>query len=375
MDNVRAGGRQPLKAALHRDQGYTAIAMLNALPNPVLLVAGDGRIMHVNHAAEPFFATGAVHLCQMRLAEVLPFGSPLLDLVSQVRESAVSMSEYDLDVGTPKAGARTVNATVSPIADLPGSVLLFLQETSIANKMDRQLLYRGAARSVAGMAAILAHEVKNPLSGIRGAAQLLEQGAEGGDRELTRLICDEADRIVALVDRMEMFSDKPIERAGVNIHEVLERARRVAENGFARHVRFLERYDPSLPHAHGNFDQLVQVFLNLVKNAAEAVPDPGGEIAVSTGYRHGIRVAVKGSRERLRLPLEVIVSDNGPGIPEDIRPYLFDPFVTTKRTGSGLGLALVAKIIGDHGGIVEFESLPRRTLFRVLLPIHEEAAG
>jgi two-component system nitrogen regulation sensor histidine kinase GlnL len=236
--------------------------------------------------------------------------------------------------------------------------------------MDRHLTHRNAARSVTAMAAMLAHEVKNPLSGIRGAAQLLEQDADESGRELTQLICDETDRIVALVDRMEAFSDhRPIDRDAVNIHEVLDRVRKIAQSGFARQVRIGEDYDPSLPPVHGNRDLLVQVFLNLIKNAAEAVPNSGGEITIATAYRHGLRLAVPGSETRQHLPLMVSVADNGPGIPEDLKAQLFDPFVTTKRNGTGLGLALVAKVIGDHGGVIEFDSQPRRTVFRVFLPV------
>ncbi|MCG8695358.1 MAG: ATP-binding protein, partial [Minwuiales bacterium] len=219
-------------------------------------------------------------------------------------------------------------------------------------------------------AAMLAHEVKNPLSGIRGAAQLLEQNAPAEDRPLTHLIRDEADRICALVDRMEVFSDGgPVDRKPINIHLVLDRVRQLAQAGFGRHVRFIEHYDPSLPPVHGNRDQLVQVFLNLVKNAAEAAPESGGEIRLSTAYRHGVRLAIPGSKDRVRLALEVSVADNGPGVPEDLRPYLFDPFVTTRAGGTGLGLALVAKIIGDHGGIVEADNARRGAVFRAHLPV------
>jgi two-component system, NtrC family, nitrogen regulation sensor histidine kinase GlnL len=247
---------------------------------------------------------------------------------------------------------------------------VLLQQRSIADKIDRQLTHRNAARSVTAMAAMLAHEVKNPLSGIRGAAQLLEENATPPDRELTRLICDEADRICALVDRMEVFSDRrPLERGPVNIHEVLGRVRLVAQNGFARHVRFVEDYDPSLPPVHGNRDLLIQTFLNLVKNAAEAAPHRGGEIQLATAYQHGVRLAVAGSDERVHLPLVVSIIDNGDGVPEDLRAHLFDPFVTTKHHGTGLGLALVAKVVGDHGGVIEFDSQPRRTVFRICLPM------
>jgi two-component system nitrogen regulation sensor histidine kinase GlnL len=218
------------------------------------------------------------------------------------------------------------------------------------------------------MAEMLAHEVKNPLSGIRGAAQLLEQGASEGDRELCQLIQDEADRIRKLVEHFDMFSDRPIERAEVNIHEVLDHVRRIALSGFAGALRISQDYDPSLPPVWGNRDQLVQILLNLVKNAAEAVDPREGEIALTTAYHHGVRIAVPGSRERVHLPLQVTVRDNGPGIPEELRATLFEPFVTTKRGGKGLGLALVAKLVADQGGLIECDSRPGRTVFRLSLP-------
>ena len=255
----------------------------------------------------------------------------------------------------------------------PGTIVLVFQDASAARALDRQLAFRGAARSVTGMAAILAHEVKNPLSGIRGAAQLLEASVDESDRELTVLIRDEADRIRALVDRMEAFSEKPIARAAVNIHRVLEHVRKLAQSGFAEDIRFRESYDPSLPPVWGNRDQLVQVILNLVKNAAEATAGMAHpEIILSTGFQHGMRIAVPGSTERVDLPLYVAVRDNGPGIPEDIRPHLFEPFVTSKASGSGLGLSLVAKIVGDHGGLIEVDSKPGRTEFRLHLPVVSE---
>ena len=349
--------------------------LLAALPHPILVLAEDERVIYANTAAEVFFEASQALLKRQRLEEIVAFGCPLAALVREVRRTECTINEYGVGIATPKAQTqRIVDIHSGPLPESPELTLVMLQQRSMAQMIERQLTHRAAARSVSGLAAVLAHEIKNPLSGIRGAAQLLEPGLSDDDRLLAELICTETDRIKNLVDRMEVFGDeRPLVTEPVNIHAILDHVARLSESGFARHIRILSDYDPSLPPVAVNRDKLIQAFLNLVKNAAESISEKSdtGRIVVRTAFRPGVRLSVKGSRDRVSLPLCIEIEDDGPGIPESMRPHLFDPFVTSKRTGTGLGLALVAKIIGDHGGIIECESEPPRTIFRVLLPLED----
>jgi len=345
-------------------------AILNALPDPLVVVNQIDEIVFVNMAGEQFLQGSRRSLSKLNLQDLIPHDSPLLSLINRARRSNSSMTEYGVRISTPRIGSHMMSIDAAPMAEHPGHMVLAFQEQSIAGKIDDNLTHHGAARSVTALAAMLAHEVKNPLSGIRGAAQLLETMIEPADRELTKLITDETDRIVDLLNRMEIFSENPqLERKPNNIHEILDHVIKIAKAGFGKQVNFKKHYDPSLPAVYGNRDQFVQIFLNLVKNACETVDRNDGEIIISTAYRHGVRLAMPGSESRLHLPLMVSVQDNGSGIPDDLRPHLFDPFITTKQGGSGLGLALVAKFVGDHGGVIDVISQPRDTRFNILLPM------
>ena len=349
--------------------GKSCPAIWNAVPFAALVLDPQNIVEDANSQAEVFFGLSVRSLQGRGLENLFGPASRVADLVAQVRGGSVSLAEHQMQLSAMDRTPRVVDLYVSTVSDNAGQVLVMIQPQSIAEKMDRTLSHRAAARSVTGMAGMLAHEIKNPLAGISGAAQLLAMQLGDEETELTDLIREEAERITKLLEKVEFFGDsRPIAREPVNIHDVLDRAKRSAAAGFAQHVRFVEEYDPSLPPTAGDPDLLMQVFQNLLKNAAEATPQVGGMITIRTSYRPGIRMAVPGGG-RESLPLQVTISDNGSGVPEALKRDIFEPFVTSKSTGSGLGLALVSKLVADHGGVIECESDPGWTTFRVLLPV------
>jgi two-component system, NtrC family, nitrogen regulation sensor histidine kinase GlnL len=344
-------------------------AAFDLSPEPAMVVNADGALVAVNEAAEALFGQGLGLLARGRFRAALPSDSPLVSLLTRAVQENGPVRERGVEISLFGHPPFEADGAAAPLGD--GSVLLTLHLRSGALIGERGGEAAGL-RSIAGMGRILAHEIKNPLAGIRGAAQLLKSGAKAEDASLAQLIVDETDRVRRLVDRMEAFSDEAkTQGAPVNIHQVLDRVRALAANGVADGLLLSESYDPSLPPAWGDEDQLIQIFLNLVKNAAEAAHARGdgrGEIAIFTAYRHGVRV--RGAKGKaVGAPLEVRVQDNGPGVPPNLRDHLFQPFVTTKAMGTGLGLALVAKLVAAHGGLIDFDSEPGRTTFRVLLPI------
>ena len=359
------GGRSPDPAAI-----------LGALPVAVILLDPDNRFRHVNHAAEQFIGISTAGLAQLRLNDLLPPDNPLFLLLEQVRHTEATISDHDLNLDSPRLHKRGITVQASPLPEEPGAVLLVMQDASAARALDRQLAFRGAARSVTGMAAILAHEVKNPLSGIRGAAQLLEASVGPADRELAELIRDEADRIRDLVDRMEAFGEKPIARTAVNIHRVLEHVRKLAQSGFAAHVRFQELYDPSLPPVWANRDQLIQVVLNLVKERrggshagrhSLSRNHLGDRIPARHARRHswqhgaaGPAVVRIGSRQWQRYSRGYQAASV-----RAIRHLKINPAVA-------LDFRWLPRSSVDHGGLIEVDSRPGRTEFRLHLPVVTE---
>ena len=349
-------------------------AVWHALPQPAILVGRQGAVLAANSAAEAFFSISQAQLVRRSVADLAGAESRLADLVGRAWEGAVSLADHGVELAPADGKPRMVDVQVAALQPEKRVALVLLQPRSIAEQMDRSLTSRNAARSVTGMAAMLAHEIKNPLAGISGAAQLLEMSGGDAERELTDLIREETRRIETLLERVDSFGDtRPGAREPVNIHDVIDRARRAAEAGFASHVRFFTEYDPSLPPVPGDADRLMQVFQNLLKNAAEATPKVGGVVMIRTAYSPGVSIAGIGG-ERESVPLLVSIQDNGAGVPPEIKEDIFEPFVTSKAGGSGLGLALVSKVVTDHGGVIECDSEPGWTAIRLRLPIWRETA-
>jgi two-component system nitrogen regulation sensor histidine kinase GlnL len=339
------------------------------LPFPAFVVDTNNRLSHANGAAEQMVKSSAKQLRERDVAYLFGKNSVIVDTVEQARTKQGSLMQYNVDVGLNDVDPVTCNVHVGPLGANGDDLLLLIQPTGVAQKMSRSLTHMAAARSVVAMSAMLAHELRNPLAGISGAAQLLAMNASDDDRELTELIETETRRIGKLIDRVEHFGDnRPTALAAVNIHDVLDRALRAAQAGFASDIAFVVDYDPSLPDAAGDADQLLQVFQNVIKNAAEAIDSRHGKIKLHTSYNSGVKFAVGGNRTQ-NVPLQIAITDNGSGIPEALIAEVFDPFVTSKSNGSGLGLPLVSKIIAGHGGLVECDSRPGRTTFIIRLPI------
>ncbi|NPD15677.1 PAS domain-containing protein [Xinfangfangia sp. D13-10-4-6] len=340
-----------------------------SLPLPALLVGPDGLIREANPAAESFLNASAKSLFGQPVLDRIMIDAPMEEAFSRARANQAPMKINDADVTSGDRAPVQCGVHIAPMHDQPEYLMLIFSPREIADRLGRAGASKTAAKSAIGMAEMLAHEIKNPLAGISGAAQLLSMSLTPEDREMTDLIVEETRRIVKLLEQVEQFGNlRPPERRAVNIHDALDRARRSGLVGFASHMTIQEDYDPSLPPTFADPDQLMQVFLNLIKNAAEAAGRQGGTIRLRTFYDLSLRMRRKDGSQGA-LPLNVEVIDDGPGLPPDIAAEVFDPFVSGRENGTGLGLALVSKIIADHEGWISVDSVPGRTVFRLSLPM------
>ena len=347
-------------------------ALWNSLPVPALLLNVDDTIAQSNPAAEAFLNLSTKALAGAVLWNTVLIDTALTDAYRRASSNRTSLFINDVDVSSGERAPMKCNIQFAPLQSDDGAddeqMLMIFQPREMATRMKKSSQTGRAARSAIGMAEMLAHEIKNPLAGITGAAQLLSMDLSAEDREMTDLIVEESRRIVKLLEQVEQFGNlQPPNRRAVNIHDILDRARISASLGFGAHMMMIENYDPSLPPAYVDGDQLLQVLLNLIKNASEA-GSAGGAIELHTFYDPSLRVQ-KSDGTAARLPLQIEIIDNGPGLPADIAGDVFEPFISGRENGTGLGLALVSKLIADNDGWIAVESAPGRTVFRVSLPI------
>ncbi len=340
-----------------------------SLPIPAFLIDAQNRITEANPAAETFLNTSSKALRGVRLYDRLVIDAPMEEIFLRVRANSSALFVNDVDVLSGDRQPGLCNIQIAPMNDDPATLLFLISPREIAGRLGRSHSVTSAAKSAIGMAEMLAHEIKNPLAGIAGAAQLISVNVSPEDRELTDLIVDETRRIVSLLKQVEQFGNlrRPDCRE-VNIHDLLDRARKSALMGFAAHMQIQDDYDPSLPPTWADGDQLLQVFLNLLKNASEAADNKGGTLKIRTFYDMSLRLRDKNGAGH-KLPLQIEIIDNGPGIAPHLADDIFEPFVSGRENGTGLGLALVSKIISDHGGWISVDSVPGRTVFRISLPI------
>jgi two-component system nitrogen regulation sensor histidine kinase GlnL len=350
----------------------SAQTLWSSLPVPAILLDEEDRAIGINPAAEGFLNISSRALMGRGIFDRLAIDAPLEEVFERVRADQATLSINDVDVGTGDRAPVVCNIQAAPLADRPEAILLLILPREFAERFGRGQGIKSSARSAIGMAEMLAHEIKNPLAGITGAAQLLSMSISAEDAELTDLIVAESRRIVKLLEQVEQFGNlRPPELRRVNVHDLLDRARRSAQLGFARQMTILEDYDPSLPPTLCDADQLLQVLSNLLRNASEAAGAKGGMIRLKTYYDRGLRLRRSDGGGTV-LPLQVEVTDDGPGIPPDMVGDIFAPFVSGRENGTGLGLALVSKIIAAHDGWITVDSQPGRTTFRLSLPLATE---
>ncbi len=347
------------------DLGRDLAAIFIALPQPLLVVDAADRLRLINPAAEEFLRHSKRAMEGVDLARALPEAGGLIDAVAQARSADGAVTVHDAALAGPGLPSGGITVRACPVAIEAGAVLIEIQRQR--DVADEALDQTAEGLKAASIASVLGHEIRNPLLGIRGATQLLDGALADKDRHLLQLIRDEADRIAALIADIEKLTGgEAVSTEALNIHEAVLHAKAIAEAGVAAHVRIVTRFDPSLPPAAADRSSLIQAILNLITNAAEALPQNGGEITLRTAWRQSLQ-------SRHPQPLLISVSDNGPGIPAAIRHTVFEPFVSTKAGGRGLGLAMVARIVAAHGGTVALDPLDRGTRFTIGLPLWSEA--
>ena len=359
--------------------------IVDSLEEGVIGIDSDGRILSMNQAAEQLTACSLGAARGTAHAEVFsdsPWVSELIDAACHGEGRSMSAEGTIRGLWQKEIPARATASAIHDSEARPTGAALILHDLSLQRNLETDVRRAQSLAQLGVMVAGLAHEIRNPLGGIRGAVQLLaaEIGAQGRAREYIDLVLREVDRLSKLLAQLlELRPRGTFSPQAVNIHRVIDHVLALLEPSAMQHeARMLRFFDPSLPEVRGDPDALTQLLLNLVQNAVQAVTTSGErprEIRLTTRVETDYHLSPHSAGERGRVRLRIDIEDNGPGIPSEVQPNLFSPFVTTKPKGTGLGLAICQRIVTDHGGAIRFESTPGHTLFRIVLPAWGAAAG
>jgi len=347
--------------------------ILYELRTPVILINNNNIIDYINAAGEEFFGHSSNIILGQTINSLIQKDSPLLILLLRVRKNKSGLTEESLDISNVNDQKRKVRVHILPLPEDTNKIIIQISQLSVSETFQSQRVNNKISKSFSSMVDMLMHELKNPLAGIKGASQLLESDLKNQSNlvDLTHLIQIETDRITALLNRMEHITNDNLKLncEFLNIHKVLNHCRNVALNSFGVNIKFIDFYDPSLPEIFANTDLLIQIFLNIIKNSCEAIKE-NGQIIIKTSFNFNKKVAFTKDDIPISLPLQIEIIDNGSGIPNDLLPNIFDPFVSSKNSGKGLGLSIVASGLNEIGAVIDVNSIPGLTNFCVNFPLN-----
>ena len=347
-------------------------SILNELRTPVFLINKSNVVIYINEIGEEFFGVSSFILIGKKINNLVSNDSPILNLIERVRNSKTGITEESLDFSNLNFPKRKVRVHVVPLSFDNSKIIIQISQLALSEMFQSQRINSKISKSFSSMIDMLMHEIKNPLAGIKGASQLIETDIKDKSNllELTNLISIECDRVEELLNRMEQISNNNIklDYESLNIHEILNHCKRVAENSFGTEITFINEFDPSLPRLFANKNLLIQIIINLLKNATEA-SQKKGSIKIKTSFNSNKITSFGKEDIPIPLPLQIEIIDFGIGIPSNLLSSIFDPFVSSKKDGKGLGLSIVASGLEEMGAVIDVSSNSGFTNFCINFPL------
>ena len=350
--------------------------ILNGLRTPVFLVDNDNTINYINEIGEEFFGYSSSAIIGKSIYDLILKDSPLLTLLNRVRKSKSGLTEDSLNLSNINFPDRKVRVHIVPLSFDSNQIIVQISQLSLSDIFQSQRINSKISKSFSSMVDMLMHELKNPLAGIKGASQLIESDLKKNNNnlfELAELIRVESNRIESLLNRMEHITNNNVKLDCdfLNIHEILNHCILVSKNSFGNNLQYINDYDPSLPNFFANKDLLIQILINILKNASEAIPIEG-KVKIKTSFNSNKISSLSQDETPIILPLQIEIIDYGIGIPNNLISSIFDPFVSSKKEGKGLGLSIVASGLDEMGAIINVNSNPGYTNFCINFPLKND---